>query len=120
MLTYPPEFVRAVEEEYRERPDVVFLARENRYILGRILAEGASMRMTPEEVASKIRDGDSASVLDDASAAIRRRHLHTEWMRIVLREISCVRESTYSGRRRTRQPSPLRSVRASDSAAPVH
>lgn len=92
MLTYPDEFVAMVEEEYGDRPDVLSLARGNRYVLGRALADGAVLRMSPEEVVLALEHGDQSYVMAEASAAVRRKRLHAEWMRIVLREISCVRE----------------------------
>ncbi len=74
-MIYPREFVEKVRAEYSDREEVVELAETNRYALGTHLSRGA---MAAYEETSSQED----------SRVLRRRLLHAEWMRIVLRSIA--------------------------------
>lgn len=87
-MTYPVEFVEKVCAEYSGSPDVRAAASSGRYGLGILLSRGAVMKMSPEEIVVSIDSGDCGLVREDASTAVRRRGLHAEWMRIVLRSLA--------------------------------
>lgn len=87
-VQYPPSFVEKVRDEFRDRPDVVSAAEGSRYGLGVALASYAVMTMSNEDIVASIDGGDCLQVREDAARASRRRGLHAEWMRIVLKSLS--------------------------------
>jgi len=58
--------------------------------------------MSPEDIVASIEAGDCTQVRDDAARAVRRRQLHAEWMRIVLRSLSAPPSSSPPASRRSR------------------
>jgi hypothetical protein len=86
-MTYPSEFVEKVCSEYGSA-EIRAAAETGRYGLGIHLSRGAVMMMSPEDIVASIEAGDCAQVRDDAARAVRRRQLHAEWMRIILRSLS--------------------------------
>jgi len=101
-MTYPAEFVERVCSEYSASPDVGSAAQAGRYGLGILLSRGATMTMSPEDIVALIDIGECGQVREDAARAVRRRQLHAEWMRIVLRSLSAPPPAPVS--RRARQP----------------
>ncbi len=91
-MTYPHEFVEKVCSEYSDSLDVRSAAVNGKYGLGVLLSRGAAMTMSPEDIVISIDSGDCRQVREDALTAVRRRGLHAEWMRIVLRSISSANE----------------------------
>lgn len=87
-MSYPIDFVDKVCSEYAEDREVLVAAADGKYGLGVHLARGAAMMMSPEDIIFSIVSGDCDSVREDAERAVRRRGIHAEWMRIVLRSIS--------------------------------
>ncbi len=87
-MTYPSEFVEKVCSEYPSSLDVRAAATDGKYGLGAHLARGAEMMMSPEDIVASIDSGDYVQVRADAERAVRRRQLHAEWMRIILRSLS--------------------------------
>lgn len=96
MITYPQEFIDRVEIEYENWPEVVLLARENKYLLGHFLAEGSSMRISPEEIVGFLDNGDLESIRFAAESAVRRRKIHADWLRIMVSGISLVKDKSAS------------------------
>ncbi|MFA5203041.1 MAG: hypothetical protein WC708_01435 [Lentisphaeria bacterium] len=96
MITYPQEFIERVETEYKNWPEVVLLARENKYLLGHFLAEGSSMRISPEEIVGFLDNGDLESIRSAAESAVRRRKIHADWLRIMVNGISLVKDKNAS------------------------
>ncbi len=86
-MTYPLEFVEKVRSEYGPG-EVRAAAEAGRFGLGIHLSRGAVMAMSPEDIVASIEVGDCERVREDAARAVRRRQLHAEWMRIVLRSLS--------------------------------
>lgn len=95
-MTYPREFVEKVCSEYQDSPEVGAAAVAGKYGLGILLSRGAVMTMSPEEIVASIDSGDCGHVKDDAATAVRRRSLHAEWMRIVVRSLSLAGEAVPS------------------------
>lgn len=95
-MRYPHEFVERVRAEYPETPDVVAAAEGGKFGLGVLLARGASMTMSHEDIVVSIDSGECRQVRDDAAQAVRRRLLHAEWMRTVLKNISEARDPSSS------------------------
>ena len=87
-MIYPSEFVDRVSAEYADRPDVRAAAEGGMYALGIHLARWSAMTMSPEDIVSAIDSGDCGHVREEAERAVRRRRLHAEWMRIILRSLS--------------------------------
>lgn len=86
-MTYPRDFVEKVCSEYGPG-EVRSSAEAGRYGLGIHLSRGAVMTMSPEDIVASIEAGDCEQVRSDAARAVRRRLLHAEWMRIVLKSLS--------------------------------
>jgi hypothetical protein len=57
------------------------------------------MTMSPEDIVASIESGDCSQVREDASRAVRRRQLHAEWMRIILKSLSSPPSSFPTSRR---------------------
>lgn len=95
-MRYPQGFVDKVREEFKDMAEVVSAAEGGRYGLGVALASCAVMTMSHEDIVASIDSGDCKQVREDAARASRRRHLHAEWMRIVLRSLSEACESSSS------------------------
>lgn len=108
-MIYPKEFVEKVRAEFVDAPDVSDAAEEGRYCLGILLARSATMRFSPEDIVDHVDAGDLASVREDAARAVRRRYLHAEWMRIVLKSLApppeAPRAPSASSSRRSLRPS---------------
>lgn len=102
-MSYPEEFVARVEREYADWPEVVELARGNKYLLGRLLMEGASQQMSPEDVVRAFESGRPDSVLENALSAIRRRALHRDWLRMMVQKVESIGEDSPSSKRREAQ-----------------
>jgi hypothetical protein len=113
MITYPQEFINRVETEYENWPEVVLLARENKYLLGHFLAEGSSMRMSPEEIVGFLDNGDLESIRFAAESAVRRRKIHADWLRIMVTGISLVKDKSAS-----RIPRSVKQSASSNSISP--
>lgn len=100
MSLYPEEFVRRVESEYEGWPEIIALARDSKYVLGKFLAEGASQQMSPEEIVLAFNSGRTDAVLEDARSAIRRRELHRDWLRMMIKKVEeASKEESPSSRR---------------------
>lgn len=100
-MTYPLEFVDKVCLEY-ESAEVRAAAMTGKYGLGIHLSRGAAMTMSPEDIIAAIEAGDCSQVRDDAAMAVRRRQLHAEWMRIVLKSLSSPPSPSMPPSRRSR------------------
>jgi hypothetical protein len=92
-MPYPPEFVARVREEYAGDKDVLKSVERGEYTLGKRLIEGSEMRMSPDEIVQAFRAGHEDQILAEAEAAIRRRRLHADWIRLMLRTLESGAES---------------------------
>ena len=108
MFSYPREFVERVEQEYADWPEIVELARQGKYTLGRFLQEGAIMRISPEEIVAALESGNCTAVRHEAEAAVRRRNLHADWIRNMIDEIKSARAKKSS--RWSRPPISRRTI----------
>ncbi len=104
-MIYPREFVEKVREEFADAPDVSDAAEDGKYCLGILLARSATMRFSPEDIVAHIDADDCSSVREDAARAVRRRCLHAEWMRIVLRSLIPSPDPSPVSARRSSRPS---------------
>lgn len=86
-IIYPPDFVASVEREYSDHPEICELARDSKHILGKFLAEGANKQMCPEEILEAFDSNDVVSVVEDAKAAIRRKRLHMDWLKMMVMKL---------------------------------
>jgi hypothetical protein len=116
MIKYPQEFIDRVEIEYENWPEVVLLAREHKYLLGHFLAEGSSMRASPEEIVGFLDCGDLESIRLAAESAVRRRKIHADWLRIMVSGISSAKnKNVFHMHRPSKQSSAPPSQRLMDS-----
>ena len=83
-MQYPQKFVEKVQAEYWDRPDIMAAASGGGFGLGALLARGATMTTSLEGIAPV----DSCDRQQIRDCAARRRLLHAEWMRIVLRSLA--------------------------------
>lgn len=116
-MRYPQGFTERVMEEYPEREDVTAALLEGGHGLGKLLREGSVRQMAPEDVVRCFHEGSEADVLRDAHAVIRRRALHAEWMRMMVRRIEGIDPPSSAGPRSVRRPNGA--ARAHDRAAPA-
>ncbi len=86
-LSYPYDFVKRIEDEYQDDPEVLDLARSGRFALGTSLKEGAINQMSPEEIVEAFESGKHDLVLRGAESAIRRRDLHRDWLRMMVQKV---------------------------------
>ena len=86
-IKYPGEFIKRVRDEYPGRKDITQAVEIGGYKLGKLLQEGSVRQMPPEEVVRCFHEGEEDRILRDAQAMMRRRVLHADWMRMVVRRI---------------------------------
>jgi hypothetical protein len=99
-IDYPASFAKRVRDEYPGRSDVARALREGRYGLGRLLQEGSVHQMPPEEIVRCFHEGEEDQILKDAQAVIRRRILHADWMRMMVRCIESLESDPPKSQRR--------------------
>jgi len=82
---YPKDFLKDLRDEFPDRDDMLAVAEEGRYVLGRLLAKEAQACLDPDEVVRLFEAGRSEEVLASARRAVRRRDLHRRWIQFMLR-----------------------------------
>jgi hypothetical protein len=87
-MQYPNEFVEKVRTEYYDNEEICHAVECGRYSLGKYLTNEANKILTPEEIIFLFENGDEKEILKFANAIMRRKSIHSEWIRLVVNKIS--------------------------------